>query len=215
MTQLAAFLLDATGISLSGVMQPGALTAATVSAGTRYRWAGAWTAIGHGLVELPLILLIVHGLDEIIQRPKVRIGIGLAGGVFLLVMAVGVIHALCRPHAVESKAAKRRSPLMTGMVLSAANPFFLVWWATVGLALAVRAEELGIMAFALFAAIHWTLDLIWLTALSWTTFKGGRLLAGRAQQIVLGICAVALLYFGGKFLFDASGRLIDMLRAPY
>ena len=216
MIGLVPFLIEAAGISLSGVVQPGALTAATISAGTRHRWAGTWAAIGHGLVELPLVILIIHGLDDIIKLPKVKIGIGLAGGVFLLIMAISLFFSIGRPGGGQARgSAKRRHPLWTGVILSAGNPYFLLWWATIGLGLATRAEKLGMMAFALFAAIHWSLDLIWLTALSWTTFKGGRLMGEKGQRIMLSICVVALVYFAGLFLIDAGRDLLAMLRPAY
>jgi len=211
MGELLIFLGKAIVISLSGVLAPGALTAATIAAGTRHRHAGAAVAVGHGIVELPLVVLIVLGVGELLTITGVKIAIGLAGGTFLLIVAVGLIQTVRRPDPSAQSAGAARSPLLTGIILSAANPYFLVWWATVGLALATEAVSLGIMAFALFAAIHWTLDLIWLELLSQAAFRGTRLISPRAQRIVLALCAVALLYFGASFLLDAGAKLLQQL----
>jgi len=209
MRELLVFLGSAVLISLSGVMAPGALTAATLAVATRNRWAGTLVAVGHAVVELPLIVLIVLGMDELLKRQPVQIGIGLAGGAFLLLMAWGMFRSLRRPAPEEATAVSaRRSPIVIGIVLSASNPYFLLWWATVGLALATQAVSLGIMAFALFAVIHWLLDLIWLTLLSWVTYGGGKLMGDRTQRVILAICAAALVFFGGKFLFDAGHSLL-------
>ena len=74
---------------------------------------------------------------------------------------------------------------MIGIILTGANPYFLVWWATVGLALTTQAVELGLLAFALFSVVHWLCDLVWLEALSLASHKGTELLGGRVQRIVL------------------------------
>jgi threonine/homoserine/homoserine lactone efflux protein len=208
MTELLTFLASAIAISLSGVMAPGAITAATLGAGTRHRHAGAMIAIGHAVVEVPLVVGIVLGLGTLIQRPGVKIGIGLAGGMFLLLMAWGMARDL-RKHAVSDQTddTRLRSPLVAGIILSASNPYFLLWWATVGLALTTRATELGMLAFVLFVIIHWLLDLIWLEILSQASWRGTQVFSVRAQPIVLRVCAAALGVFGIKFIIDASVML--------
>ncbi len=209
MTELLAFLGSAAVISLSGVLQPGALTAATVSAGARRRWAGVWIAAGHGVVELPLMLLVLHSAERLAD-PRVGVAIGAVGGAFLLWMAWGSFRGACRPADLTARQATRH-PLAIGIIMSACNPYFLAWWLTVGLTLAQGASSLGRFAFAAFAAVHWSLDLIWLTALAWTAHKGGKVWGARAQEVVLGLCAAALLAFGAVFLADAGVGLYVLL----
>ena len=213
MSELLVFLGSALVISLSGVMAPGALTAATISAGTRRPHAGALVAIGHAIFEWPLVLLIVLGVGQLLERFDVRVGIGMAGGVLLLFMGIGMLRSARKPVAFDDASVKPgRHPLVMGIVLTGSNPLFLLWWATVGLALATQAVELGILAFVLFVVIHWLLDLIWLEILSQAAHRGTRAIGPKAQQIVLGICGAALLFFGGKFLFSAGRGLVEMIR---
>ncbi len=72
-----------------------------------------------------------------------------------------------------------------------------------------KARELGIVAFALFAVLHWLCDLVWLEALSWTSFRGTQLLGARSQQVVVGVCGAALGALGGWYVYrsgaDAAG----------
>jgi threonine/homoserine/homoserine lactone efflux protein len=98
--------------------------------------------------------------------------------------------------------------MLAGIILSAGNPYFLFWWATVGLALATTATGMGIWAFALFAVVHWLCDFIWLGALSWASFKGTGLFGPRSRRIVLIVCTVALFFFGLFFIYNAGGTLI-------
>jgi len=208
---LIAFLAQAVVISFSGVMAPGPVTAVTLGMGARNRHAGALVAVGHGIVEFPLMILIIVGLGQVFQIAWVRIGIGLAGGVMLALMGVAMLREARKSADVAAVGAKR-GPVLTGIVLSAGNPYFLLWWATVGLALASRAAELGVLAFALFAVLHWLCDFVWLEALSWTSFKGSRLLGGRTQRVVLAVCGAALLAFGGLFLYRGGRDLVGVLR---
>ncbi len=197
-------------ISLSGVMMPGPVTAAAIGMGTRSRYAGALIAVGHGVVEFPLMILIVLGVGRILKLPTAQIVIGLAGGVFLLIMAIQMLKSLRSAEKQETKVTKS-APMLAGIILSAGNPYFLLWWATIGLALATTATGIGIWAFVLFAIVHWLCDLVWLSALSWASFKGSRLLGPRSQRIVLLICSVFLLVFGVVFIYTAGGKLIKLI----
>jgi threonine/homoserine/homoserine lactone efflux protein len=209
--ELVFFLIKAVGVSLSGVMMPGPVTAAAIAAGARNRHAGALMAAGHGIVEFPLMILIASGMKWILESNQARIVIGLAGGIFLIIMAVGMLRS--PKDGRETQAATGRgAPLLAGVILSGGNPYFFVWWATVGLSLATTAVGLGVWAFVLFATVHWLCDLVWLEALSWASFKGSVLLSPRRQKISLLVCGIALLGFGLLFIGGASAGLIRAIR---
>jgi threonine/homoserine/homoserine lactone efflux protein len=205
MEKLIPFLLSAIIISLSGVMAPGAVTAATIAQGTRSRWAGLLISVGHGIVEMPLIFLLMLGLHFFFEMNPVKITIGILGGGFLLWMGYRMLRQIRHRPSEQSKPFQS-GPIMTGIVLSATNPYFLLWWATVGLNLALKAEGFGTLALVLFAIVHWLCDVVWLSILSFASFythKGAGLFSGHVQKGILGCCGIALLFFGGKFLFDA------------
>ena len=200
--ELALFLVEVVVISLSGVMAPGPVTAAAIGMGTHSQYAGMLIAVGHGIVEFPLMVLIVLGLGKILKLPTAQIIIGLAGGVFLLIMAIQMLKSLRAAEEQQTKVTKS-APVLTGIILSAGNPYFLVWWATVGLTLATTATGIGIWAFVIFAIVHWLCDFIWLGALTWASFKGSVLLGPRGMRIVLMICSAALFFFGLFFIYKA------------
>jgi len=214
LAELIIFLAGAVVVSLSGVMAPGPITAVTISTGARNRHAGALIAIGHAIVEFPLILLVMGGARKLLELETVRMAIGLAGGLFLIAMAIQIIRSgtklgnkLDNTHELQSY----KGPILTGIILSGGNPYFLVWWATIGLALATKARQFGILAFGLFALVHWLCDFFWLEALSWASFKGSALLGKRAQRYILLICSIALLLIAAMFLYDAGGSLVRLI----
>jgi len=208
--ELVRFLVQAAVVSLSGVMAPGPVTAVTLGLGARSRHAGALVAVGHGIVEFPLMVLIILGAGRLFQIASVRAGIGLAGGVMLLWMGAGMLRGAGRVVQAARPEEPSRGPVLTGIILSAGNPYFLLWWATVGLALATRATGLGPVAFGLFAILHWTCDLVWLELLSLSSFKGAKLLGARSGRVILAVCGAALLVFAAVFLYDAGWELLKI-----
>ncbi|MBN2456317.1 MAG: LysE family transporter [Sedimentisphaerales bacterium] len=208
--ELLFFLAKVVGISLSGVMAPGPVTAAAIAMGARNRFAGVLMAIGHGIVEFPLIILITLGMGVVLKSPATKIVIGFAGGVFLLFMAIQMMSSL---RGTEDRQVKVSSsgPLVAGIILSGGNPFFLIWWASVGLNLAITAAAFGVWAFVLFAIVHWLCDLIWLSALSWAAFKGSVLLGPSRQKKILLVCSLALFGFGLFFIYNAADILLGKI----
>ena len=199
---LLSFLFNAVVISLSGVMMPGAVTAATLAQGTCRPQAGSLIAIGHGLLEIPLIFLMMLGLYVFLDAAAVKTAVGFVGGVFLLWMSWGMLRELKKPD-FHPQTVYRAGPVATGFLLSATNPYFLLWWATVGFNLALRARELGTTALVLFAGVHWLCDFVWLTILSVSAFYGANLLSSRNQKWILAFCALTLAGFGIYFIIDA------------
>ncbi len=188
-------------------MQPGPVTATAISMGAHNRWAGALMAIGHGLLELPLVILIMLGLDKILNSEPAQITIGLAGGTVLLWMGTQMMKT-AKEQTDETRTGKT-GPLVAGFVLSASNPYFLLWWASVGLALATRAREFGAWAFAIFAVVHWLVDFVWVTSLSFASYYGTALLGKKAQQTVMKICGALMALFGIIFIHGAISTLMS------
>jgi len=199
---LSAFLIEAVLISLSGVLAPGPITAVTVSKGTKSPHAGAIIALGHGIVEIPLMILILYGFGEILKIPYIEAIIGLLGGLFLLKMGWGLIQGIKQTKINSSN--DPRSPLMAGIILSLANPYFLIWWATIGSILIFRSFTFGLLGFVIFAILHWSCDFFWCYFLSALSFKGGQFFGKRLQQVLFLICGVFLLFFSSKFIYDAA-----------
>ena len=196
------FIFTAVAISLSGVMAPGPITAATLTAGSRWRHAGAVIGLGHIAVELPLIVLLVAGAGTFFQSAPIRAGVGLAGGAFLLLMGTQTLLNVRNDNGA-SDAPVQRHPFWIGVVLSGANPYFFVWWATVGLTLTTDALQYGLLALVLFAIVHWLCDVGWLELLSVAGFKGSEWFGRRSQTTIAVICAVAFIGFGLRFVWDA------------
>ena len=199
---LSTFLLEAVLISLSGVMAPGPVTAVAVSKGTKSPHAGAFIALGHGMVEIPLMVLILYGFGDILKITYIKAIIGLLGGLFLLKIGLDLLQGIKQAKIDSSN--DPHSPLMAGIILSLANPYFLVWWATIGAILIYRSYSFGLLGFVIFMILHWSCDLCWYYFLSTISFKGGQFFGKRLQQVLFLICGIFLLFFSSKFIYDAA-----------
>src|SRR4030042_923405 len=91
------------------------------------------------------------------------------------------------------------SSLVTVIMLTGANPYFFLWWATIGIALIVTAAQFGIWGLIIFAVVHWSCDLVWEQCVSVSVFRTKHLWTQKVQRIVFGICALALVGFGVWF----------------
>ena len=198
---MLSFLVEAVLISLSGVLAPGPMTAVAVGIGSRNPYAGITMTLGHAIVEIPLMAALILGAGPLFQIAGVRTGIGLVGGALLLAMGIQAFRTIRTVDIRANRSA--RSPIAAGILLSIGNPYFLVWWATVGFALLIRAADFGRQGLVTFACVHLSCDLVWLTFLSTLAFAGANVLGRRFQQAVLVICGLMLLAFGFKFVAGA------------
>lgn len=197
-----AFLGVVAGVSLSGVMSPGPLTALILARGRENPWAGLWVNAGHALAETPLILLLWGGLQPFLQEPGVRRGTSLAGGLFLLWMGQGMIR---RPAAAPSAgpAKGERAALLAGAAMTAFNPYWILWWLTVGTGLITRAQALGPgVALPALAVLHLACDFAWGLFLSWAAHRGGGAVSPAGWGWMERACGSFLLAFGGLFLYE-------------
>jgi threonine/homoserine/homoserine lactone efflux protein len=195
------FLTSVVLISLSGVIMPGPLFAVTASLGYKNKNSGYFVGIGQGLVEIPLMILIYLGFSRIFTSDFIRIAISFIGGLMLIYMGVDMFSR--RKASLTPVLEKRDSPLLAGAVTTLINPYFILWWVTIGATLILTTRKFGIVGFILFAIVHWLCDFIWCSFISLAAFKSKRLWSGKVQEIVISACALILLGFGGWFIYNA------------
>jgi len=203
---LAALVITVAAISLTGVMAPGPVTAVTITKGTTRKEAGALIALGHGMIEMPMIVLIGLGFGTIMSVPCVRTGVGLLGGSVLIWMGVSMFRTPTGSFGERREVAS--GCVLTGLTTTAANPYWFVWWATVGATLVASASAWGLVGLAVFALTHWLCDVGWLSFLSWVVFTSRRFWTPRLHRAILAVCGVVLAGFGVYFLVGAMEAML-------
>jgi threonine/homoserine/homoserine lactone efflux protein len=131
----------------------------------------------------------------------VKLVAGAAGG--LLLVALGLMIFLTFRKPVIGSAAFPYNPLLTGIVMTGGNPYFFLWWATVGVFLITSAVAFGILGVLLFTVVHWACDIGWSQVVSTVVFKTRHLWTPRIQRVVFGVCAAIMIGFGVWFGLSA------------
>jgi threonine/homoserine/homoserine lactone efflux protein len=185
--------------SLSGVMMPGPMFTMTIVKSLKSPWAGVHISLGHAVIEVPLILLLYFGLRQFLENAVLQLVLSVLGGGMIVWMAVGLFQAR-RKLAVEGKDTSYNA-FVAGILMSGLNPFFLVWWLTVGSLLLMNfLNAIGTWGLGLFVVVHWLCDLVWLSLVSVTIYKTHTFWSQRVQEWVFIFLSLALFYFGGQFI---------------
>jgi threonine/homoserine/homoserine lactone efflux protein len=185
--------------SLSGVMMPGPMFTVTIAKSMKSPWAGVLVSLGHAVVEVPLILLVYFGLANFFQNEVVKLVLSVLGGGMIVWMGIDLFRAR-RKLAQEGKDTKYNA-FVAGILMSGLNPFFLVWWATVGsLLLMSFIDAVGTWGMPFFIIVHWLCDLVWLSLVSFTIYKTHKFWGEKVQEWIFIVLSLALLYFGLQFI---------------
>lgn len=198
------FAAEVVAVSVSGVLGPGPLFFANMMYGTREgARSGIKVAHGHAVVEIAVIVAISAGLFSasafVDQYTDI---IAIIGGAAIIGFAIMQIFSLARrgdPRKVEAK----RNPFATGVAFTAFNPFFLIWWFTIGLKLISDSQAFGPVAGTLFLfGTHVWMDYAWLGATAYLASKGSSVLKSRYYGLLLIVLSGVLMYYGIQFLLS-------------
>ena len=160
-------------------------------------------------VELPVILLIAFGLSFVIYIPFVQLTIAGLGGIVLLIFgALQIREALNPLEKIEqidlAQTKPTRHPFLIGLIFSALNPFFIVWWFTVGANIVLTALLLAALVGVIIMFLsHVWIDYVWLAGTAWATKRGAHLIGSRGYRILIAIFGISLVYFGLLFCYNA------------
>jgi threonine/homoserine/homoserine lactone efflux protein len=199
------FLSSVLLISLSGVLMPGPLFAVTIKRATKSKGAGVLIAIGHGLVEFPLMFLILFVLSQISIPNSVQTAVGLIGGLFMIFMGIQAFRN--RNKQEQTMTGLKRDSIIAGAYTTAANAGFILWWLTIGTTLILNAKIFGLAGFTVFAGVHWLTDFAWYAIVAFLIFKSQRFWTKRTHSIITLFCVAVFVGFGLYFLSSALWSL--------
>lgn len=206
------FLLSVVIVSLSGVMMPGPVTAMVIARGHRDSRAGMWIGLGHGAIELPLMAAIYLGLGQILSSGFVKASIGFAGGAMMLYLGWQMFVSLKKTSVEEIRLPY--NSVIAGLLTTTSNPYFFIWWATIGATLILNAQAFGMAGLIAMAISHWLCDIGWDWLLSWSVFKSRNLWNRKVRQAVFIGCGLLLAGFGVWFVYSALSFITFSIAAP-
>jgi len=204
-------------VGLSGAMMPGPVLTVTIGETVarlrrggsehdrgrlvRGALAGPLVVLGHGALEVCLVIAVVLGLGTLLRQDLVVGWIGILGGAVLVWLAWEMFRGLgvLRLNTAAGDEERRRHPVLAGILTSLSNPYWAVWWATIGLGYIALSLKLGTVGLVAFYCGHILSDLVWYGAISLSLVLGHRLLTDRAYRGLVAACAGFLLAFGLYF----------------
>lgn len=230
MRELLAIFASSFVIAFSGALMPGPLLSTTISESGKHGWkVGPLFILGHAILEIVLIAGLFLGLAPLLTSNVSFIVIAFAGGGFMVWMAWGMFRSLPTltlsqaaipagtndPGAAEpdrdngpATPAARTGPLaLTGALMSLANPYWIIWWATIGLGLVVSSRVLGFAGIAAFFSGHILADLVWYSLVSVAVDRGRRVVSDRMYKILIAFCAAFLVGYATRLIVGGVIRV--------
>jgi threonine/homoserine/homoserine lactone efflux protein len=200
--------LSSLALAFSGAMMPGPLLTYTIGQALNSGpFAGLIIITGHALLELVLVILIFMGFDTILQSDGAQIGISIVGGLLLVYMGSQMIFGSIRNKVkieLDKKDTGARNMVFAGIMVSAANPYFFLWWAVVGLGFLLQAyKSFGLAGVAVFYMGHILADFFWYGSISLVVGKTRRFIRENPYRFLIALLGAVLIYFGGSFFYNA------------
>ena len=211
MLALVTIFFSSFVIALSGAMMPGPLLTATISESSRHGVkAGPMLILGHGILELALVAALLLGMAPILKQESVFVVIALAGAGILLWMALAMFRSLPRLRVDwQAESPKRDHLVVTGILMSLANPYWTIWWASIGLGYILYSMQYGPPGVVFFFLGHIAADFAWYAVVSLAVGRGRRFFSDRLYRIIIGGCATFLVLFAGYFAWSGIEKILS------
>ena len=190
-------------IALSGALVPGPLFTITVSESLRRGFkTGPLIIFGHGLLEITIVILLFFGISPFLLEERTRQFISVAGGIILMIMGVMLFRDAGKTRLDLSPRERQTGlhPVVSGILGSLSNPYWIIWWVTIGLGYLVSSLRYGIPGVIAFFSGHISADLLWYSMISYAVSRGQKIMGERGYRYLLSACGIFLIFFGGWFL---------------
>jgi len=205
---ILGFVITVVLVTASGALAPGPLFFETITQGSK---AGARSgfifSIAHTVVEFSLIMLFALGLITVASEPSVKIVVGILGGIVLILFGLFQVYKtfIARPEEQKRKVPSHRHLFFIGIVFTGLNPYFVIWWLTVGAQLIIISLEFAALLGVVFMYVcHVWMDYVWLTTVAHFAKKGTNILGLKWYRPLMVVFGIILIYFGISFIFNVT-----------
>ncbi|MFW5984805.1 MAG: LysE family transporter [Halanaerobiaceae bacterium] len=195
-------------IGLSGAMMPGPVLTYVVNGSLRKGFiAGPLIITGHALLELLLVVLLLSGLSNLFASELFTSLVGVIGGGFLLFMALGMVKSVVKKEVsleeeMEEKSGGATGLILPGALISISNPYWILWWATVGITYLANSYQQGLLGTGVFFMGHIAADFAWYSLIAFVVSRGRKFINDRAYRGLIIFFGLVLMYFSGVFILD-------------
>jgi len=213
MTKLIAIFTTSLFVGFSGALMPGPLLTVVISESARRGfWEGPALVLGHAVAEALIVAALAAGLSRLLKRNLVAGLIGLLGGAFLLWMGFDIAGSawwgtVSLEQATGAEAGLQLGPIITGIVVSISNPYWVLWWATVGASYVALSLARGPLGLGSFYFGHILSDLSWYSLVALLIARGKALLSQPVYRLILLVCGLFLIALSIYFVYSGINLL--------
>ena len=206
--RLIAIFTTSLIVGFSGALMPGPLLTVVISGSARRGfWEGPTLVLGHAVAEVLIVAALAAGLSRLLKRNLVAGLIGLMGGAFLLWMGFDIARSawwgtVSLEQATSAGAGLQLGPIITGIVVSISNPYWVLWWATVGASYVALSLGQGPLGLGSFYFGHILSDLSWYSLVAFLIARGKTLLSQPVYRLILLVCGIFLIALSVYFIYS-------------
>jgi threonine/homoserine/homoserine lactone efflux protein len=221
MIELTKALILGFTVGISAAIIPGPMTFAAIGASFKNGWrAGPPIFIGHALTELAIFIIVLVGAASFLGKTTISY-LSIIGGLVMLLLGLIMIKKAkdaaimgistdnmnfssnqMPARITASKLNPFSGHVCTGIITSALNPFFVVWWLTAGSSIVLQEYIISLAAVIAFILGHWIADLGFLITLSLSFSRGKEMISQRTHQIMVYLCGGFMAVFGLWFMLN-------------
>ncbi len=213
MNEITQIFFGSLMVAFTGALMPGPMfTLVITSVAQKGFWTAVFIVVGHSILELAIVISFYLGILKYLDDPTVVKVISILGGVFLLYMSISIIVSVLRKKIkLDLDTKKLGQNLGTkntfiimgkGILISLANPYWYVWWITIGATFMIQSVALSFSGVSAFYVGHILADFIWYVLVGFLVSTGRRFLNQKVYIGILLACSAFLLYLGIKFIVD-------------
>jgi threonine/homoserine/homoserine lactone efflux protein len=202
-------------VAFSGALVPGPmLTLVVSSVAEKGFWTSFFIVVGHSLLELAVVISFFLGVLKYLENPLIVKIIGILGGLFLLYLGIDIIISIFRKkYVIDFKSiVKKRTitgkstgiVIIKGILISLVNPYWYIWWITIGAAFIIKSVEFNIPGISSFYLGHISADFIWYLFIGFLINTGRKFFNQKIYNGILAACSAFLFYLGIRFIIGAS-----------
>ena len=193
-------------IGFSGAASPGPLLALSIKETLHNGWkAGPLIAIGHSILELFVVIGISVGINQVFDSNFIAKTISLFGGIMLIILGIQTIISnkeVDLNDTNETSNLNSKTLLLQGALVSLSNPYWFIWWVTIGATLIINASDQGVLGIASMYIGHILADIVWYTAVSLILVSGFKFLSNKIYHYLLLFCGIFLCLMGIYFIYS-------------
>jgi threonine/homoserine/homoserine lactone efflux protein len=213
MNEIAQIFFGSLMVAFTGALMPGPMLTLVISSVAQKGFRTAvFIVLGHSLLELLIVASFYLGVLKYLDNALAVKIISVVGGAFLIYMAVSIIVSVVRKKIkldldtknITQNLGVKGTLIITGkgILISLANPYWYVWWMTIGAAFMVKSVQHSFGGVASFYTGHILADFIWYLFVGFLISTGRRFFNQKVYIGILIACSLFLLYLGIRFIAD-------------